>query len=342
MTPGLGFALGAMACFGVSDLIYKRGAAAGIQSGEFLMAAGLDVLSRRDALCLAHAAMLDVHLAAVLGRARRRCFCSSRCYNFTQSLHGGAVSTNAPIFRLNFTLTAALAIIVLGEALTIAKAVALGCALVAVWLLLAEAGVERGKVNFASLAQVLLAAVTMALTNLFYKIGLLHGTLPETMVAAQAWTFCSLATLVRLLAPRRRLDSAARLELRGARRAGPVRRIRAADARTRARSSQRAGAGGSNELRHHRARRHRTISRAPGFAQKPWPCGSPRGAGVVRSGLNRSPLRSRRERLHPAVLDRLRRGRGREKRNQPSGIFMRLRAGHDGGGEHLHELDLRR
>jgi hypothetical protein len=29
MTPGLGFALGAMVCFGASDLIYKRAAAAG-------------------------------------------------------------------------------------------------------------------------------------------------------------------------------------------------------------------------------------------------------------------------------------------------------------------------
>ncbi len=197
MTPGLGFALGAMACFGVSDLIYKRGAAAGIPSGDFLMAQAW-MFCPGVTLYAWLSGNLDVHLAAVWG-ALAGAFLFVALYNFTQSLHGGAVSTNAPIFRLNFTLTAALAIIVLGEALTIAKAVALGCALVAVWLLLAEAGVERGKVNFASLAQVLLAAVTMALTNLFYKIGLLHGTLPETMVAAQAWTFCSLATLVGFL-----------------------------------------------------------------------------------------------------------------------------------------------
>ena len=96
---------------------------------------------------------------------------------------------------LNFTLTAALAILILGEPLTGAKAIALGLALVAVWLLLAEAGAERGKINFASLAQVLLATVTMALTNLFYKIGLQHGAQPETMVATQAWMFSSLATI---------------------------------------------------------------------------------------------------------------------------------------------------
>jgi len=53
--------------------------------------------------------------------------------------------------------------------------------------------------NLASLGRVLLATVMMALTNLFYKIGLQQGAVPETMVAAQAWMFCSLATLVRLI-----------------------------------------------------------------------------------------------------------------------------------------------
>ena len=37
MTPGLGFALGAMLCFGAGDLIYKRAAAAGIEASQFVM-----------------------------------------------------------------------------------------------------------------------------------------------------------------------------------------------------------------------------------------------------------------------------------------------------------------
>jgi uncharacterized membrane protein len=197
MTSGLGFALGAMACFGVSDLIYKRGAAAGIPSGDFLMAQAW-MFCPGVTLYAWLSGNLDVHLPALWG-ALAGLFLFVALYNFTQSLHGGAVSTNAPIFRLNFTLTAALAILLLGEPLTVAKTIALGCALVAVWLLLAEAGAERGKVNAGSLAQVLLATVAMALTNLFYKIGLQHGTLPETMVAAQAWTFCSLATIAGFL-----------------------------------------------------------------------------------------------------------------------------------------------
>jgi uncharacterized membrane protein len=201
MTPGLGLALGAMLCFGASDLIYKRAAAAGIASGDFLMLQAW-IFCPGMTLYAWLSGTLDPHLPALWG-ALAGMFLFVALYNFTQSLHGGAVSTNAPIFRLNFTVTAALAILILHETLTLAKAVALACALVAVWLLLAEAGAERGKFSFASLSRVLLATVMMGLTNLFYKIGLQYGAVPETMVAAQAWTFCSLATLFGLLDERR-------------------------------------------------------------------------------------------------------------------------------------------
>jgi uncharacterized membrane protein len=36
----------------------------------------------------------------------------------------------------------------------------------------------------------------MGLANLFYKFGLRDGALPETIMAAQAWVFCPLATLL--------------------------------------------------------------------------------------------------------------------------------------------------
>jgi uncharacterized membrane protein len=192
MTPGIGFALGAMLCFGVSDLIYKRGAAAGFRAGEFLMSQawifcpGVTLYAWLTGTLHPHASALWGGLAGF--------FLFIALLNFTRSLQGGAVSTNAPIFRLNFTITAALAIAVLGEPLNVTKAFALAGALVAVWLLLAEAGAERGKSGLPSLIRVLIATAAMALTNLFYKVGLQQGATPETMVAAQAWVFCSFAT----------------------------------------------------------------------------------------------------------------------------------------------------
>jgi drug/metabolite transporter (DMT)-like permease len=201
MTPGLGFALGAMLCFGVGDLIYKRGAAAGIKTGEFLMLQAW-IFCPGVTLYALLTGTLDLHFSALWGSLAGLLLFVA-LYNFTQSLHGGAVSTNAPVFRLNFAITAALAILLLGETLTVAKAVALACALVAVWLLLAEARTERGKPNLSSLGRVLIATVAMAFTNFLYKVGLQHGVLPETMVASQAWVFCSLATLSALLRDRR-------------------------------------------------------------------------------------------------------------------------------------------
>lgn len=193
MTPGIGFALAAMLCFGLSDLVYKRGAAAGFMAGEFLMAQAW-IFCPTVTLYAWVTGTLDLHRSALWG-GLAGCFLFIALFNFTRSLQSGAVSTNAPIFRLNFTLTAALAILVLGETLTVMKVVALLCALVAVWLLLAEAGEQRGKSTLPSLVRVLIATVAMALTNLFYKIGLQNGVIPETMVVAQAWAFCPLATV---------------------------------------------------------------------------------------------------------------------------------------------------
>ena len=120
--------------------------------------------------------------------------------NFLASLKAGAVSTNAPIFRLNFTITAALAVLLLGETLSAGKLAALLCALLAVWLLLAERAAQRP--SWPSIARVLSATIAMGVANFFYKVGLKQGALPETMVAAQAWAFCTLATLVALIGDR--------------------------------------------------------------------------------------------------------------------------------------------
>jgi uncharacterized membrane protein len=196
MTPGLGLALGAMLCFGVADLIYKRAAAAGISAGEYSM---LQPWTFCPCITLYAwlTGTLDLHASALWG-SLAGFFLLIAVYNFVRSLQGGAVSTNAPIFRLNFTITAALAILFLGETLTVTKALALACALIAVWLLLAEAGMERGKFQWTSVIRVVIATVAMALVNFFYKVGLQHGALPETLIFAQGWTFGPLALLVPL------------------------------------------------------------------------------------------------------------------------------------------------
>src|SRR5258706_1953677 len=66
-------------------------------------------------------------------------------YNFAWSLRHGSVSTNATIFRLSFAVTAALAVVVLGERLTAAKLAGLAFPVAAVcpFLRLAAGGQRR-------------------------------------------------------------------------------------------------------------------------------------------------------------------------------------------------------
>jgi len=200
MNPGLGFALGAMLCFGVADLVYKRAAANGIAPRHFAMLQSF-VFTPAVTLYAVLTGTLAVHASALWG-ALAGFFLVIAVNNFLASLRSGAVSTNAPIFRLNFTITAALAVLLLGEPLNASKLAALACALVAVWLLLAEAAGQNQHSDPHSLLRVLIATVAMALTNFLHKVGLTYGALPETLVAAQAWTFVTLTTLIALISDR--------------------------------------------------------------------------------------------------------------------------------------------
>jgi drug/metabolite transporter (DMT)-like permease len=200
MTPGLGHALVAMLCFGVADLLIKRSAATGSHPRHFVMMQAW-VFCPAMTLYAWATGNLVVGWGALWGCAAGLASYIA-LYNFGRSLQGGAVSTMAPIFRLNFTVTVVLAVLLLGETLNPVKFVALACTFGAVWLLLAEPGTARSKPDWKSLSLVLIATLAMGLANLFYKLGLRDGALPETIMAAQAWVFCPLATFVTFLTDR--------------------------------------------------------------------------------------------------------------------------------------------
>ncbi len=195
MTPGIGHALGAMLCFGVGDLVYKRGAAAGAPAHQFLMV---------QAWFFAPLVLLYAWLSGSLrfspgtgwgGLAGLFIFVGF--YNFARSLKSGSISVNAPVFRLSFTVTVALAVLLLGEPLTAGKIAGLALALFAVWLLLgappAGAAGARGATR-SSLTRVLVATVSVGFGNFIYKLGLLAGAAPASLVVAQSAVVITLAT----------------------------------------------------------------------------------------------------------------------------------------------------
>ena len=203
MTPGIGLALIAMVCFGAGDLVYKRAAAAGITARHFLMLQAWCFCPIVTAYALVRGQL--VLAPAALWGALAGLFMFIAFYQFSQSLSTGSISTNAPIFRLSFTLTAALAVWLLGEPLTLTKLIGLSLSFVAVWALAGEAPEHSrapSSTSLGSLTRVLIATAAAGIGNLLYKVGLLAGAPPETILATQAWMFCSLGTLVVFLVDR--------------------------------------------------------------------------------------------------------------------------------------------
>jgi drug/metabolite transporter (DMT)-like permease len=192
MTGGTGYAFAALVCYGLGDFIYKRATTAGVRPHHFLMGQAWCFCPVVFLYAWATGTLVVGPPAAWGGLAGLLIFVGF--YNFLRSLAAGAVSINAPIFRLNFVLTAILAIAVLGEPLRPAMPVALVLALAATWLLLGgtarSATIDRG-----SLVSVLIATVALGAANFFHTLGLRQGSSPETMLAAQAAVFVTLSTV---------------------------------------------------------------------------------------------------------------------------------------------------
>ncbi|MDB5805384.1 MAG: hypothetical protein JWN73_2706 [Betaproteobacteria bacterium] len=194
---GIAYAIGAMIFFGLSDLVYKRAAARGVPAHKLLCVQAWQFGPL--VLLYGFATHTLVFNLASLWGAVAGIFAFVAFYCFAMSLKGGSVSINAPIFRLSFTLTAALAVIFLGEPLGPYKMAGLACALLAVWLLLGgaapAANAPGGPALRNSLIQVGIATVTVGISNLLYKIGLLAGATPATLLVTQACMVNLLGTI---------------------------------------------------------------------------------------------------------------------------------------------------
>ena len=186
-----------MLFFGLGDLIYKRGAAAGALAHHFMMVQTWFFVPTVILYGWFTGSLL--FNAGAWWGALAGVFIVIGYYNFAFCLKTGSVSIVAPVFRLSFALTAALAVLLLGEPLTLPKVTGLALALGAVWLLLGgasatdEAARRRDR---ALLVRLLVATVAVALANLIYKLGLRAGSTPATLLVAQACTASVLATSV--------------------------------------------------------------------------------------------------------------------------------------------------
>jgi drug/metabolite transporter (DMT)-like permease len=195
MTPGIEYALGAMLFFGIGDLVYKRGAAAGVPPHHLLMVQSWVFMPTVALYGLFTGTLTFV--AGTLWGCLVGLFVLIGFYNFAHSLRSGSISVNAPVFRLSFIITAALAVILLGESLTPYKIAGMVLALAAVWLLLGapvERDAARRRESVSSLVRVLIATVSVGVGNVVYKYGLRAGATPASLIVAQASVVVLLST----------------------------------------------------------------------------------------------------------------------------------------------------
>jgi len=195
MSSGIEYALGALLFFGIADLVYKRGAAAGAQPHHLLMVQSWVFL---PAVAL-YGLFTDAHVrrAGTLWGAVAGLFMTVGFYNFAHSLKSGQISVNAPVFRLSFVISAALAILLLGEPLTRYKITGIALALAAAWLLLGAPAADNAtgrRENWSSLSRVLVATAAVGIGNVIYKYGLRAGATPASLIVAQAVVVVTLAT----------------------------------------------------------------------------------------------------------------------------------------------------
>jgi uncharacterized membrane protein len=192
VSPGVDYALAAMVCIGLADLVYKRAATAGILPRHFLMVQGV-FFTPAIILYAWAGGVLVITTPFVWGMAAGF-FIYIALYHFAASLASGAVSIVAPIFRLNFVIAALLAVVFLDEPMTFNKLGGLALALAAAWLLLGGRGENGGNgaaapADHVPLARVLLATVALAACNLCYKFGVAAGVAPATLLVGQASVF---------------------------------------------------------------------------------------------------------------------------------------------------------
>ena len=207
MTAAIGYALAAMVLNGLTDYVFKT-AAAGSMRGDYKMhqfivaQSGLFWLSTFFYGLATGELKPGPHVLLGLG-AGFFMFAGFNC--FAWSLQHGSVSINAPIFRLNFLVTAALAIVLLGEPPLPVKLAGLALALTAIWLLVG-AGRSGPGVHSAQARRSLLLAVaaTFALGagNTIHKIGLSMGGTPATQLVAHSFVYLMLATVMAIRADR--------------------------------------------------------------------------------------------------------------------------------------------
>lgn len=173
-----------MVLVGISDLVLRRAALRGVQPASFMVLQSWFFGSTALTWSLATGS-LRWSRAVLLGPvAGGLAFVAT--YAFLRSLQapGAQVGVNAAVYRLNLAVTAGLAVVLLGEPVTLAKATGLLLAAAAV-VLLTDAAPLRAVVRAGGVGWAVLAMIAFGLVLFVYKVAVAHGAPPPLLIVGQ-------------------------------------------------------------------------------------------------------------------------------------------------------------
>ena len=181
MPPEVLFALFSLALLGLNDFLYKWGQRWELRAAPFMLLQNLAYVPNALALAWWRG---DLALApGLLFGALNGLLAFTAFLCLLLAMRRGEAVALVPIVRLNFAVTAALTIALLGESLTWAKGT--GLALAALAILAGGGGLLTARGGRRSLLFALTAMGLFGVIGLFYKLGLRFGALPALLTAVQ-------------------------------------------------------------------------------------------------------------------------------------------------------------
>lgn len=195
MTSAIGLALLSALFIGAADFTYGRAARRGISAGTMMFSQSCIALPITVVWVYLEGAY-SWNRYTFLGIAAA-VFIFIGFWAFMRSVRLGEASVSTPIYRISFIVAAALAIVFLGEAITVRKMAGFLLAGGAIFLLSDFRGGAAGRAGVppVSIAWAVVAMVAVGLLNIVYKLGVGAGVAPSMLMHSQAVFFTSLAFL---------------------------------------------------------------------------------------------------------------------------------------------------
>ena len=179
----------ALATAGVSDFLYKRAMAQGAEAGQFLMTQSACFLMAQFLCMLLFSGFNFTGGTIALGLVGGvLAFASFYC--LLKSMERGDASVSATIFRLAFVWTSGLAVMLLGEPVTLPRTLGIACAVAAVILMGRRSAADRAGKPAATLSHyALVAFLALGTLRFLHRLAGWWQMSPPSLLLVQSLVF---------------------------------------------------------------------------------------------------------------------------------------------------------